>query len=100
MSPPTLRNVLVLGVAQTLAWGSSYYLPAVLAEPMAKGLGVDIPDIFLAFSLAMLVSAVVGPVAGRAIDRWGGRPVLMLVNLRVSLTNRSGAMPPSVRLPL
>ncbi len=85
MSPPTLRNVLVLGVAQTLAWGSSYYLPAVLAEPMAKGLGVDIPDIFLAFSLAMLVSAVVGPIAGRAIDRWGGRPVLMLVNFVFAL---------------
>ena len=85
MSQPTLRNVLVLGVARTLAWGSSYYLPAVLAEPMAKGLGVDIPDIFLAFSLAMLVSAVVGPVAGRAIDRWGGRPVLMLVNFVFAL---------------
>ena len=85
VNPPTLRNVLVLGLAQTLAWGSSYYLPAVLAEPMARGLGVGAPDVFLAFSLAMLVSAVVGPMAGRAIDRLGGRPVLMAVNLVFAL---------------
>lgn len=80
MSPPKARNVVLLGLAQTLAWGSSYYLPAVLAEPMAHGLGLETPDIYLAFSLAMLVSAVVGPSAGRAIDHFGGRPILMAVN--------------------
>ncbi len=80
MTPPIARNVVLLGLAQTLAWGSSYYLPAVLAEPMARGLQVQTPDIYLAFSLAMLVSAAVGPSAGRAIDRFGGRPVLMIVN--------------------
>lgn len=28
--------VLALGSAQTLAWGSTYYLPAILAVPMAR----------------------------------------------------------------
>ena len=36
---------------------------------------------FAAFSLALLVSAALGPFAGRAIDRWGGRPVLVASNL-------------------
>ena len=27
--------VLALGTAQTLAWGSTYYLPAILASPIA-----------------------------------------------------------------
>ena len=32
--------------------------------------------VFAAFSVALLVSAALGPHAGRAIDRWGGRFVL------------------------
>lgn len=71
------RIVAALGTAQTLAWASSYYLPAMLARPMAAELGVDEPTVFAAFSLALVVSALVGPHAGRRIDRWGGRPVLM-----------------------
>ena len=71
-----VRTVAALGTAQTLAWGSSYYLPAVLAVPMARDLGVAPPTVFAAFSTALIMSALVGPTAGRAIDRWGGRPVL------------------------
>ncbi len=70
------RTVASLGMAQTLAWASSYYLPAILAEPMACDLGVGTPTVFAAFSAALVVSAVLGPVAGKAIDRHGGRPVL------------------------
>ena len=73
--------VAALGVAQTLAWASSYYLPAMLAAPMARDLGVSVPTVFGAFSFALVVSALLGPYAGRAIDRWGGRPVLMGTNL-------------------
>lgn len=73
--------VTALGIGQLLAWGSTFYLPAVLAEPMARDLGVSVPTVFLAFSVAMVGSAVVGPSAGRAIDRWGGRPVLVGTNL-------------------
>ena len=75
------RTVAALGSAQTLAWASSYYLPAMLAAPMARELGVTTPTVFAAFSLALVVSALIGPLAGRAIDRWGGRPVLLGTNL-------------------
>jgi predicted MFS family arabinose efflux permease len=70
-----------LGTAQTLAWASSYYLPAMLAAPMARDLGVATPTVFAAFSMALIVSALLGPFAGRAIDRHGGRPVLVGTNL-------------------
>lgn len=69
--------VLRLGTAQTLAWASSYYLPAILARPMAADAGVPVGTVWLAFSLSLLLSAAVGPSVGRAIDRLGGRPVLM-----------------------
>ncbi len=74
-----------LGLAQTVAWASSYYLPAMLATPMAADLGVASATVFAAFSLALLVSALLGPAAGRAIDRHGGRPVLMASNLVFAL---------------
>ena len=75
------RVVIALGSAQTLAWASSYYLPAILAAPMAADLGIPASWVFGGFSAAMLLSALLGPAAGRAIDLRGGRDVLTLSNL-------------------
>ena len=80
MQSRTTTTVL-LGLAQTLAWASSYYLPAVLSAAMARDLQMRPTHIFGAFSVALLVAAGVGPWAGRAIDRMGGRPVLLASNL-------------------
>lgn len=71
------KTVLKLGAAQTLAWASSYYLPAILAAPIARELGISVATVFAAFSVGLLVSAFAGPRAGRAIDSLGGRPVLV-----------------------
>jgi predicted MFS family arabinose efflux permease len=75
------RVVLAVGGAQTLAWGSTYYLPAILAAPMARELGVSTGLVFGAFSAALIVAAVLGPLAGRRIDLSGGRDVLALSSL-------------------
>jgi predicted MFS family arabinose efflux permease len=80
-APRRSAVIAALGTAQTLAWGSSYYLAALLAAPMARELGLRAPTVFLAFSLALVVSAFVGPWTGRTIDRHGGRQVLMGTNL-------------------
>lgn len=74
-----------LGIAQTLAWGSTYYLPAMLATPMAKDLGVSTPTVFAAFSAALVVSALIGPSAGRMIDRTGGRSILVATSIIFAL---------------
>jgi MFS family permease len=73
--------VVTLGITQTLAWASSYYLPAILADPI--GAAIDVPSswVFAAFSGALLIAAFAGPAVGRVIDRHGGRGVLMLSNL-------------------
>jgi MFS family permease len=78
MIESTSRNVLTLGLAQLLAWGSTYYLPAMLALPMGRDLGLSNSVVFSAFSWALIVSALLGPAAGSAIDRYGGRRILML----------------------
>lgn len=74
-------TVAVLGTTQTLSWGASYYLPAILATPIAAEFGVSRATIFGIFSLALLLTAVLGPAAGRAIDRRGGRDVLAVSNV-------------------
>ncbi len=74
-------TVTVIGTTQTLAWASSYYLPAVLAEPIATGLGVPKALFFGCFSASLLLQAALGPIIGKAIDRHGGRGVLVLSNL-------------------
>lgn len=75
------RTVLLLGTTQTLAWAGSYYLPAVLAASMARDLGVSVSFVFAAVSAALLLTAVLGQPVGRAVDRRGGRVVLVASNL-------------------
>jgi MFS family permease len=85
----TKRVVAALGVAQTVGWASSYYLPAVLATPMADDLGLSPVWVFGAFSAAMVVSSLIGPWAGARIDRLGGRGVLAVSNV-VFAVGRAG----------
>ena len=53
------------GITQTLAWGSTYYLPAVFADPIATALDVPRVWFFGIFSAALLLSGLLGPLAGR-----------------------------------
>ncbi|MGQ0652299.1 MAG: MFS transporter [Betaproteobacteria bacterium] len=78
------RVIIALGTAQTFAWGSTYYLPAILANPMAAELGVGTPTVFVAFSLGLLLSAFIGPGSGRLIDLHGGHRVLPASNLLIA----------------
>ncbi len=73
--------VSALGLTQTLAWGSTYYLPAVFADPVSADLHLSRTWFFGCFSAALLVSGLVGPMAGRMIDWHGGRGVLAATNL-------------------
>ena len=70
-----------LGVTQTVAWASTYYLPAILANPISLTLGIDVSDFYLAFSMALVVSAVFGPMFGKAIDTLSGHRVLPASNV-------------------
>jgi predicted MFS family arabinose efflux permease len=76
-----LAMIVALGTTQTLAWASSYYLPAILADPIASALGISSTWVFAAFSASLVISGLLGPRIGRQIDRVGGRPVLSASNL-------------------
>ena len=79
-----LPIILALGTTQTLAWASSYYIPAILADPIARDLGISSNWIFAAFSASLVLSALLGPRIGRQIDLVGGRSVLAISNLTLA----------------
>ncbi|SRR5579871_904171 len=83
-SRPRLVVVAALGTSQTLAWASSYYLPAILALPIGASLGLPASWVFAAFSASLLIAATAGPLVGRMIDRHGGRGVLVLSNVVIA----------------
>ncbi len=82
-SPPLDRRVVItaLGVAQILAWGTSFYFPAVFAEPIVRDTGWSLGIVVGGTSLGLLVAGLISPQVGRLIDRHGGRPVLLASSL-------------------
>lgn len=68
--------VTALGISQIVGFGTTYYLPAVLAHPIANDTGWSYTAVVSGLSLAMIVSGLVATRVGRAIDAYGGRPVL------------------------
>lgn len=76
-----LAVILALGTTQTIAWASSYYIPAILAAPIARDLSVAPTYVFGALSGALVISGLLGPRIGHSIDTFGGRGLLAISNL-------------------
>ena len=76
---PDRRIVIAaLGVTQVLAWGSTFYLLGVLANPIAQDTGWGYDWVISGVSVGLLTAGAVSPRVGRAIGKWGGRRVLAL----------------------
>jgi predicted MFS family arabinose efflux permease len=75
-APPRRIVVPVLGVTQILAWGSTYYLPAVLAAPIAADTGWPLSRVAVGLSVGLVAAGFVSPRVGRLLQRHGGRWVL------------------------
>ena len=70
------RVVPAIGIAQILAWSSSYYLPAVIAAAATADTGWPLAWTVGGLSIGLLVSGLVSPWVGSRIEERGGRPVL------------------------
>ncbi len=72
------RAILFLAIAQTLVWAALYYLFPALLLRWEESLGWSKADLTAAVTLAIFVSAMVAPLAGRLID--AGRGALMMAS--------------------
>jgi predicted MFS family arabinose efflux permease len=70
--------VAALGVTQILAWGSTFYLLGVLANPIARDTGWGYDWVISGVSVGLLMAGMVSPRVGRAISKRGGRLTLAL----------------------
>ena len=80
-----VRLVPSLGLTQIISWGALYYSIAVLGASMREELGLSAAALFGAYSLSLLLSALAAPLAGRAIDRYGGRLVMSVGSVTAAL---------------
>jgi MFS transporter len=73
------RRVVItaLGIAQILAWGTSFYFPAVFAEPIVSETHWSLGWVVGGTSIGLLTAGLISPQVGRIIDARGGRPVLL-----------------------
>ncbi|TIP86949.1 MAG: MFS transporter, partial [Mesorhizobium sp.] len=83
LSPPTASGahsrstiIAALGMTQIMAWGSSYYLPAVIAPAVVADTGWPLAWVVGGLSLGLLVGGLISPRVGSSIERHGGRNVL------------------------
>jgi MFS family permease len=76
--PKPGRGIIIsaLGIGQIFAWGSSYYLPTVLAKPIALDTGWALSWVVGGLSLGLVAAGIVSPWIGRTIERRGGRAVM------------------------
>jgi MFS family permease len=79
--PSPRAVVTALGLVQILAWGSSFYFPAVFAGPIAAETGWPLPLVVGGVSLGLLVGGLISPQVGALIARHGGRPLLAASSL-------------------
>lgn len=94
---PTLLGNALLGLTQIILWGGSFFLIAVIVDPVVQSTGWPQGAVIGALSLAILISGLLSPWVGRQIRHLGGRPVLitgtLVMALGLVLMALSGSLP-------
>ena len=71
------KAVWALGLAQLISWEISFYFIGVFGDLIVEELGWSRATVFGGFSVALITMGAVSAAIGRAIDRFGGQPVLV-----------------------
>lgn len=72
----SISKTALLGLLQILSWGGSFYLMAVLTDPVVAETGWSREWVLGAVSIGLLIAGLASPLCGRLISRFGGKPVL------------------------
>jgi MFS family permease len=78
-------GVLALSVTQIVSWGSSYFIPAVLARQIGADLDLPVAVVFSGITIMLVVGSLIGPALGRRTDRIGPRDILVVGSVLMAL---------------
>jgi MFS family permease len=70
-----------IALTQILGWGTTFYLPSILDEPIGRDLGLGRDVIYGGITVMLFVAAMAGPSLGAWIDRSGARQPLLIGKL-------------------
>ncbi len=86
-----------LGFVQIFAWGSTYYLLAVLTDPIVKDTGWPRMAVTGGLSVGLLAAGTIAALVGRLIQHRGGRSVMaaatVLTTLGLALLSAACSLP-------
>ena len=90
------RLSLVLGFTQTLAWATTFYIPAVIVGAAASTLGESRTILLGGFSWSLLIAGLTSPRVGSWIDHSGGRGVMAIGTIIMAIGLAALAALPSL----
>lgn len=84
-APSVGAAIAALGVTQIVGWGTTHYLPAILADSIAEGVGASPTLVLGSFSWGLLIAGASARASGRLMDRHGARLVMTIASVLVAL---------------
>ncbi len=81
VNKPGPMHVVILGLAQILVWGGSFFLLSILADPIVKDTGWSQQWVLGSLSIGILVSGLLSPQVGKLIANQYGHALLALSGL-------------------
>lgn len=82
---PLARLIGGLGAGQIVGWGTSFYLPTILAGDISRDTGLSEEVVYGGVTVMLLVSASLAPWLGRKLDRGGARVIMTLGSVVMAL---------------
>ncbi len=90
-----MRLVPLLALGQIFGWGTTYYMPSVLAPALTRDLGLDPTGIYLGVTIMVAIGGLAAPTAGRLLDAHGAARFMPLAPLAIGCGHLLVAAAPS-----
>ncbi len=85
----------VLALGQIVGWGTTYYMPSVLAPDLGRDLGLDTTGVYLGVTTMVAFGGLASPLAGRLLDRFGASRFMVAAPITIGLGHALVAAFPS-----
>lgn len=76
-----LNKNILLGIAQILLWGGSFFILSIIADPIAKEMNWSQTLIYGCLSLSLLISGLAAPLVGKHINKKNNCPIILYAGI-------------------